>query len=248
MFKNTEGERIKEEDPLLKSLLYCYHCHNKLQVINKKDNYKGKITKRRYVICSTAVRPVSNRICYKQYINYDKLENKILDKISNVFNEYLHSNAFDDEKLLDKLINTKSNKGKLEEKLMLVNNQLKTVNKKLTTLYNDKLNELIEDEDYSLFSEGLKNERNKLENLKIETENKISEFKKGFCNIEIKENVKKVISNIVEKQEFKKEDLQQLVNKIEIDKDKNIIIHFNFYELNCIGGHFTYDDRKAASS
>ena len=30
--------------------------------------------------------------------------------------------------------------------------------------------------------------------------------------------------------------------KIEIDKDKNVLIHFNFYELNCIGGYFNYDN------
>ena len=100
IFKNHKGEKVKEEDPLLKSLLYCYHCHNKLIVLKKQDKYKDKITIRRYIICGTATRKVSNKTCYKQYINYDKLEEKVLEKISNTFAQYLNSNAFNSEELL----------------------------------------------------------------------------------------------------------------------------------------------------
>ena len=68
------GEKIKEEDPLLKSLLHCYHCHNKLQIVKKNDKYKDKVKVRKYVICSTASRKVTNKICNnKKYINYPVL-------------------------------------------------------------------------------------------------------------------------------------------------------------------------------
>lgn len=247
MFKNHIGEKIKEEDPLLKSLLYCYHCHNKLQIIKKNDKYKDKVIVRKYVICSTASRVVTNKICTnKKYINYEQLEKKILDKISNVFEQYLTSNAFSHHELLENLIKSQSNKGKLTEKLEQINEQLNVVNKKITTLYNDKLNGLIEEQDYSCFSENLLKERHKLEELKDKTTDEIEEFNKNFDGKQIEGKLKKVIKKIVEGKELKKEDLQQLVNMIEIDENKNILIHFNFYELNCIGGHFNYDDTKEA--
>lgn len=251
MFENHTGEKIKEDDPLLKSLLYCYHCHNKLQVVKKNDKYKDKVTTRRYIICSTATRAVTNKICYKQYVNYDKLEKRVLDKISSVFEEYLTSNAFNNEELLENLIRSQSNKGKLEEKLEQINTQLNSVNKKISTLYNDKLNGLIEEQDYSYFSENMIKERHKLEELQESTQKEIEEFDKNYDGKKIEDKLKKVIKRVVDGKELKKEDLQQLVNKIEIDKDKNVLIHFNFYELNCVGGYFNYDNtenREAISS
>lgn len=250
MFKNHTGEKIKEGDPLLKSLLHCYHCHNKLQIVKKNDKYKDKVKVRKYVICSTASRKVTNKICNnKKYINYENLETKVLDKISNVFEKYLTSNAFSHYELLENLIKSQSNKGKLTEKLEQINNQLNTVNKKIATLYNDKLNGLIEEQDYSSFSENLLKERHKLEELMEKTKEEIEEFEKNYDGKQIESKLKKVIKRIVDGRELKKEDLQQLVNMIEIDENKNVLIHFNFYELNCIGGHFNYDDiQKAVNS
>ena len=247
IFKNRVGEKIKEDDPLLKSLLHCYHCHNKLQIVKKTDKYKDNIKTRKYVICNTASRVVTNKICNnKKYINYEVLEKKVLDKISSVFEEYITSNAFNNEELLENLIKSQSNKGKLIEKLEQINNQLNSVNKKISTLYNDKLNGLIEEQDYSNFSDNLVKERHKLEELKEITEEEINEFEKKFDGKQIENKLEKVIKRIIDGRELKKEDLQQLVNMIEIDENKNVLIHFNFYELNCIGGHFNYDDTQKA--
>ena len=57
--------------------------------------------------------------------------------------------------------------------------------------------------------------------------------------------MKNTLEQIVKNKNFSKETLQQIVNKIEIDKDKNILIHFNFYELNCIGGYFNIHEQAA---
>lgn len=245
MLENHQGEKTRENDALLKSLLYCTHCHNRLCVCTKKDKYKDKITIRRYIICATATRSVSNKKCYKQYINYDKFEPLVLEKIANIFEEYLKSDAFDDSKALDKLIETQSNKGKLNQKLDSITKELENANKKLHTLYSDKLNGLIEAQDYSLFSEGLLNERHRLEKLKQDYERELRCFESEFDSNKIEEKMKKILKQIVENKEFSKEILQQIVNKIEIDKDKNILIHFNFYELNCIGGYFNIQEKAA---
>ena len=100
------------------------------------------------------------------------------------------------------------------------------------------MNGLIEAQDYSLFSEGLLNERHRLEKIKLETEQELQCFENEFDSNRIEEKMKKILKKIVKNKEFSKDTIQQIVNKIEIDKDKNILIHFNFYELNCIGGYF----------
>ena len=238
IFENHKGEKVREQDVLLKSLLYCSHCHNRLGVITKKDKYKDKVTIRRYIMCPTAQRTVTNKKCYKQYINYDKLEPLILERIADIFEQYLNSKVFDINEALKKLIQSQSNKGKIIQKLDSITKDLQNVNKKLNTLYTDKLNGLIEAQDYSLFSEGLLNERHRLEKLKLENEEELQCFDKEFDNNKIEEKMKKILRKIVKNKEFSKDILQQIINKIEIDKDKNILIHFNFYELNCIGGYF----------
>ncbi len=241
MLENHEGEKIKEEDPLLKSLLYCSHCHNRLGIRTKKDKYKDKITIRRYIICQTATKKISNKKCYNQYINYDKFEPVILEKIANIFEQYLNSKVFDNNKLLTKLIESQGNKGKIIQKMDSITKELESTNKKLNTLYSDKLNGLIEEQDYSLFSEGLLNERHRLEKIKLETEQEIQSFENEFDSNRMEEKMKNILKEIVQNKQFSKDTLQQIVNKIEIDKDKNILIHFNFYELNCIGGYFSIE-------
>lgn len=242
MFKNYTGEKIKEEDPLLKSLLYCNYCHNKLQIIKKKNKYKDKEKIRKYIICNTASRTVTNKVCTnKKYINYDDLEEKIVKKISSIFKRYFESNAFNTTRLLEDLVKVQNKRGKLMEKLEQINNNLNTVNKKITTLYNDKLNGLIEDEDYISFSQNLLNERHKLEDIKVVTQDEIKEYEKRYDSKENENKLKKVINMIANGSELKKEDLQQLVNMIEIDENKRVLIHFNFNELDCIEGDLGYE-------
>ena len=229
MLKNSTGEKIKQEDPLLKSLLYCYHCQNKLQIINKNYTYKGNTKKKRYVIWSTTIK---DKECYKKYINYDELENQILLKVSEVFEEYINSDDFNKEELIKNLINKKSNICQLEEKLKQISNRLNVIDKKINTIYNDKLNGIIEEEDYIIFYKELKDEKYKLLNLKSKTVNEI----KSFNNMNLKEEITKILNRIVNDKEFKRDDLQQFIKNIEIDKEKNIFINLNFCKLNCLGG------------
>lgn len=236
--ENNKGEKIKEEDPLLKSLLYCSHCHNRLSLIVKKEKYKDKITIRKYIVCGTAQRKVSNKTCYKQYINYSKLEPLILDKIANIFEKYLNSNEFNNKDALKKLIDSQENKSKFIQNYENIQKELECINKKISTLYSDKLNGLIEAQDYAIFSEGLLKERHRLEEIKLQTEKEINEFDSKSNDNIIEDKMKKILNNIVKNKNFTRDILQQIVNKIEIDKDKNILIHFNFFELNCLGGYF----------
>ncbi len=236
--ESNKGEKIKEEDPLLKSLLYCSHCHNRLSLIVKKEKYKDKITIRKYIVCGTAQRKVSNKTCYKQYINYSKLEPLILDKIANIFEKYLNSNEFNNKDALKKLIDSQENKSKFIQNYENIQKELECINKKISTLYSDKLNGLIEAQDYAIFSEGLLKERHRLEEIKLQTEKEINEFDSKSNDNIIEDKMKKILNNIVKNKNFTRDILQQIVNKIEIDKDKNILIHFNFFELNCLGGYF----------
>ena len=150
----------------------------------------------------------------------------------------MNSNEFNNKEALKKLVDSQENKSKFIQNFENIQKELECINKKISTLYSDKLNGLIEAQDYAIFSEGLLKERHRLEEIKLQTEKKINEFDSKSNDNIIEDKMKKILNNIVKNKNFTRDILQQIVNKIEIDKDKNILIHFNFFELNCLGGYF----------
>lgn len=241
-----KNEKIRDTDVLFKGLLYCAHCNNKLSIRTKVDHNKSGDVTRRYILCSTANKKISNSICYKRYINYNKFEEQAISKISEILKIYINSNAFKNEEALRRILDLQSNKGSILKRQEKLDRDLKRINKKIGTLYNDKLNGLLEEQDFKLFSENLVNERNRIERILKETQKELDKFKDDGINNRIKLDTQKVIKKLVKNKEFNKETITQLVNRIEVDKDNHAVIYFNFYELNCLGGKI--EDVKQASN
>lgn len=241
-----KNEKIRDTDVLFKGLLYCAHCNNKLSIRTKVDHNKSGDVTRRYILCSTANKKISNSICYKRYINYNKFEKQAISKISEILKIYINSNAFKNEEALRRILDLQSNKGSILKRQEKLDRDLKRINKKIGTLYNDKLNGLLEEQDFKLFSENLVNERHRIERILKETQKELDKFKDDGINNRIKLDTQKVIKKLVKNKEFNKETITQLVNRIEVDKDNHAVIYFNFYELNCLGGQI--EDVKQASN
>ena len=232
MLKNHKNAKIRDTDVLLKVILYCAHCNNKLSVRTKVDKTKNGEKTRRYILCGTAEKKITNKKCYNRHIKNYEFEEKALAKISETLELYLNSNAFKNKEALKKILETQSNKGK-------------KVNKKISTLYNDKLNGLLEEQDFKVFSAGLINERHRIEKIIEETQQELEEYNEDSTNKKIEDNMQEVIKQLLKSNQYTKEVINQLINKIEIDKDKHAVIYFNFYELNCLGGNV---DVKQASN
>ena len=236
MLKNHKNAKVRETDVIFKGLLYCSHCNNKLSIRTKVDHNKSGDVTRRYILCGTATKKYSNKSCYKRYINYDVFEEKAITKITETLELYINSKAFKDQDVLQKILESQSNKGSIIKKIEKLEKDLENVNKKITTLYNDKLNELLEEQDFKLFFDGLVNERHRIEKILNESRNELDSFQEDSNNNRIKADMQKVIKKIIKSKAYTKEIISQLVNRIEVDKDNHAVIYFNFYELNCIGG------------
>ena len=244
MLKNHKNAKVRETDVIFKGLLYCSHCNNRLTIRTKVDHNKSGDVTRRYILCGTAAKKYSNKSCYSRYINYDVFEEMAISKITDTLELYINSKAFKDEEVLKKILDAQSNKGSILKKIEKLEKDLENVNKKIATLYNDKLNGLLEEQDFKLFSEGLVNERHRIEKILNESRNELDSFQEDANNNRIKADMQKIIKKILKNKEYTKEIINQLVNRIEVDKDNHAVIYFNFYELNCIGGEV---DVKQAS-
>lgn len=236
IYKKSKGTRTGKSDELLKPFLYCHHCNNKLSIITHTRHNKSGIKKSKYVVCPTAINIKSNKSCYRQYNSYQKIEKKVLDKVSEILKKYIDSDFFNNEEIIEKMINTQKGMEELLQKRNKVKSDIEEIDKKIKMLYSDRLNGLLQEQDYTFFSEDLQKQRETLLQLKSNIQEEILSYQDKNKIQRIEQDLKDNIQVMVEKKEYTKMDLHKLLKRVEIDKDKNIYIFFKFYELNCIEG------------
>ena len=183
---NHKNDKVRDTDVLLKGILYCSHCNNKLIIRTKTDKTKSGEKIRRYIYCQTANKEFSNKKCYKKYINYDNFEKETLDKITEILNMYINSKAFKNEDVLKKLLESQESKYTIDNKIKKLNNDLENISKKINMAYSDRLNGILEEQDFKLFSAGLINERKRIESLIYELKSQIKDFSENKIGETIK--------------------------------------------------------------
>ena len=218
-------------DYLLRGLLYCYHCKRKLQIVLKK-NSKRNSKSHPYITCSDA----KERGCYPLNLNYEKFEQHIIYVVQKICQIYADKEIFYSiyEQYQNKTLDIREG---YKKKIEQTDRAITDINNNLDKMYMDKLKGVLQEEDYIRVSGKLSLERTKLNEQRQELEQKliITEDK-----IETKNHTKeeKELDELIENfLKFEKPDkmfLYRLINKIEIDKDKNIYIYFNFSRLNSI--------------
>ena len=218
-------------DYLLRGLLYCYHCKRKLQIVLKK-NTKRNSKSHPYITCSDA----KERGCYPLNMNYEKFEKHIIYVVKKICQIYADKEIFYGiyEKYQNKTLDIREG---YKKKIEQIDKAIFDINNNLDKMYMDKLRGVLQEEDYIRVSQKLSLERTKLNEQKQELEQKLIETEdKVESKIHIKEEkeLDELIENFLKFENLDKMFLYRLINKIEIDKDKNIYIYFNFSKLNSI--------------
>ena len=169
-------------------------------------------------------------------MNYEKFENHIIYIVKKICEIYSKKEIFYSvyEKYQNKTLDIRDG---YKQKIAQIDNTLFDINNKLDKMYMDRLEGILHEEDFVRISEKFNFERTKLNEQRQELEQKLNgtEDKLGIKN---KRKEEKELDELIEKfLEFEKPDkmfLYRLINRIEIDKDKNIYIYFNFSKLNSI--------------
>lgn len=235
MLENKRNLKIRETDVLLKGLIYCSHCdcrYTFTTTVRKNKKIADKIT--RYMCCANNNRTVTNKVCNSKYSQYDSFEESVLKEIDSIIDTYLK--YFKNDKLFEKFKEDNNIRNDYTNKIKNLENELEIIRKKIRTLYNDKLNEIIEEEDYLIFSKNLIEERKRLEK-NIDELNSEIKSEQYYDEEEIKISIDKIIKKYKKESVHSKEILNQLVKKVSVDEDKNVIIYFNFKELNYARGY-----------
>ena len=218
-------------DYLLRGLLYCYHCKRKLQIVLKK-NSKRNAKSHPYITCSD----YKSRDCYPLNINYEKFEQHIIYVVKKICQIYADKEVFYSiyEKYQNKALDIREG---YKKKIEQIEKAIFGINNNLDKMYMDKLQGIILEEDYIRVSQKFVFDRTNLIKQKQELEQKLTgtEDKSESKNhTKDEKELDELIEEFLKLEKIDKIYLYRLINKIEIDKDKNIYIYFNFSKLNSI--------------
>lgn len=199
---------------LFENILYCKECGNTLTVSYRKEKNYWVIN------CNKYSRDPKRRLCEPHFIPYDKLEKILLTKIVNTYKKNMKK--IDLYKLTE-IVNEQKQKRDLEI-IDLLNKKIKECTKKIDMLYEDRFKGNVSEITYKRLSREVEIQLKKYQD-------KINDLQEK----RIKPSLGNDISNIeklINIENPSREFIQILIEKILIDKNRNIEIIYRFNNYN----------------
>lgn len=217
-----KGIKTNKYNYLLKGLVYCKECGAKMAVRREKRvSKKNGVQYVPYYCCRTNI-TYRNGVCSLHFFSEEKLNEIVICKLRKLF-------LVQDKKKLKELVEKKRSqiinveyyykeKERLEKEITILD-------KSIRSLYIDRAKEIITEEEFYNFKNDFENEKNilleKLNNIKV----MISSTK---ASSDDQARINKIVREFLKLKKPNKVIMEKLLKKIEIDKDKNVFIYFNF--------------------
>lgn len=215
--------RFRKYDYLLKGLVVCEDCGKTMLVRRCKSKSKETKGQTYAIYCCRTYATYRNNVCSMHYFREDKLNELVLEETKRLLIKYSNNND------LSETYNLALDNSNALEKYQLELDEYclkqKNVDKAISDLYKDKIAGIISTEEFVNIKKDLSNEKKSIES-KINDLNKMLSSDKE--NLKDEKTKKKIINNFLKVKNPSKLQLKELINKITIDKDKNVKIYFNF--------------------
>mgnify|MGYP000964943344 CR=1 FL=1 len=234
--RNTRNYEIKtnREKRLLEGKLFCKECKNRLTVLYRKKQDYWSVNCNRY-----SRDPIRGR-CYSHFYPYNYLEEQVLEQINKYISKLikeLNIKELNDE-VIKSIHKETTNIDKIVKEFQI---EKEKITGRLKTLYNDKLDGVISADTYKELASEFEQKLKQI-NEKIEDQN-VKKYKvKNKANI-LPDYTKK-IKKLLDLSKPKKELIDTLVDRIVIDKDRNITIYFKYDIVPEVT--FKYENRNLA--
>lgn len=218
--RNTRNYEIKtdREKRLLEGKLFCKECGNRLTVLYRKKQDYWSVNCNRY-----SRDPVRGR-CYSHFYPYNYLEEQVLEQINKSVSKLMKE--LDLKQLNDEVVkNVYKETNNIDNVIKNLEIEKEKITRRITTLYNDRCDGVISTETYKELAKESEVKLKEINDL-IANEN-IKKYKiKNKANI-LPDYTKK-IKKLLDLNKPKKELIDTLIDKIVIDKDRNITIYFKY--------------------
>lgn len=199
---------------ILSGIIYCGDCG--MPMTYRRLNRKG--TKQMFCICSGYSRFGKDK-CDRNIINEDLLNEYVLTELKNITTQTIKHKDFYSE-LISDLPNDKTDR--TQNEFDRINKRLNDIKKIIKHLYEDKVKEIISEEDFLSMSAEYNQEKKSLSerynNLLIQEQDKELSPEQSFellCSIINFENIERAI-------------LAKLIKKVDVYKNGDICINYNF--------------------
>lgn len=203
---------------LFEGLLFCKECTNRLSVNYRRSLDYWTINCNRYSRDPTRAR------CYSHFFPYEYLEEQLITEFNNILDQYIKNLDVDE-------LNEEVSK-RIKNETVDYNKQITDLNKekekllnKLSNIYDDKLNGEITSLVYKEMSFKVEKEIEQINNSIEESKIKLEQIN---LKASIIPNFHKQIKSLLNLKNPRKELLNTLISRIEIDKDRNITFKFKF--------------------
>ena len=212
------GRSEKKETHLLDGLLYCGDCGHRISIgpRRKKDN-------RCYTICNYYRTYIKQKLCTAHSNNYDDLEEVILRLLKINCLKYI-----DGKKIKKNTLNKFKNKENInnQKEIKIIKQSINQLTKNLDTIYLDKINKVINQKQFIRIKDKLEKEI-QIKQKKLDTLIKIDIINKN--NNSKDKTINEYINDFITMNNISRELIVNLIEKIEIYKDKriNIVLTFN---------------------
>ena len=213
--------RSRTYEYLLKGLIFCHECGYPLGVINRRLAGNREML---YFICRTYQRFTKYETCTCHCVRVDDVTNAVLEQIHRVCRQY--SEQLNLEQITDKaqkmLREEKRRQGK---DIAGAKARLAEIQSKIDKSYEDRLSGIVDEDVFQRVYQKLKDEQTTLRK-------KLQKLERSDHEIELdKAKVKALVERFLNAEEYSRELLVSLIERIELTKEKEILIYFKFKEL-----------------
>ena len=218
--------RNRKYDHQLKGLVYCGECGNKATLRCREEKRKnGTVWRATYFICSK--RNNYSGLCDCKQISANLIEEAVNENIREEIKKINFS-----EKEIKQIYNqaekeAKSKSNLFQTKLQELTHTLQKLENTIEEIYQDKINKVIQLEDFKTIYEKKQKERNKILKEIKEIEKELEETNQKSLKINFEE-IKQIAKEFLKMENPNKMILEKLIKRIEFDKEKNIKIKFFF--------------------
>lgn len=234
--RNTRNYEVKtgREKRLLEGKLFCKECSNRLTVLYRRNLDYWSVNCNRY-----SRDPVRGR-CYSHFYPYNYLEEQILEQINKSVSKLI--TQLDLKELNNEVVKSVNKEtSNIDKTIKNLEVEKEKITKRINTLYDDRCDGVISAEVYKELAKESETKLKEINDL-IDNEN-IKKYKiKNKVNV-LPDYTKK-IKKLLDLNKPKRELIDTLVDKIVIDKDRNINIYFKYDIVPVVS--FKYENKNLA--
>ena len=217
LIKSNKNTTLNTHDYLLKGMIKCKECHHAIGI-----QYFNKRNTNNYTVCSYYRKYGSKKeVCTAHRFHYEELEKMVTKSIKKECMQYVDSTNFAD-KLKDKE-QSKQLITDLKLNIDKTNRKISKIEKQIDTIYEDKLNGVIDDEQYKRM---VKNKQDDIAFEKKKLYQYYNDLEAVTAKKIVEPNYNKLVKDFLAMKKPNKIIIGQLIEKIELSEDGTIDIHY----------------------